>query len=231
MRTNEKGDAAFRDEQPAFPLINLTVTDSEGVNDFAVLELGRDTDAGAEKLRANDSKGWLYLHHNGDDYGILFRSEVIDYQPLWFEAVEAGTYTLEWETANGEFESLTLVDNITGVVTDMLANDSYVFEATPDQYKSRFKIVIGDYKDIEENEGDASTGSTTETFAYYANGEIHLVETCHGASLQIIDMTGRVILCKDASLSAISTTGLVPGVYVLRLTTDKGTKIQKMVIE
>ena len=53
---------------------------------------------------------------------------------------------------NAEFEALTLVDNITGVVTDMLAHGSYTFEATPEQYASRFRIVVGDYKDIEENE-------------------------------------------------------------------------------
>ena len=221
----------FRGEQPAFPLVNLTVTDDEGNADVAVLELGRDADRGAEKLRANTCKGWLYLHYDNDDYGILFRSEVEDYQPLWFEASEAGTYTMRWETANGEFESLTLVDNITGVVTDMLATDSYVFEANPDQYKSRFKIVIGDYKDIEENEGGASTSSATdEIFAYYANGEIHLVETQNFASLQIVDMMGRVILSRDG-VHTVSANGIVPGVYVLRLTTDKGTKIQKMVIE
>lgn len=230
MRTNSGTTTGIRENQPAFPLINFTVTDDEGVNDFAVLELGRDADAGAEKLRANDCKGWLYLRHNDEDYGILFRSEVEDYQPLWFEAEEEGIYTLSWGTANAEFESLTLVDNITGVTTDMLATDSYTFEVNPDQYASRFKVVIGDWKDVEENEGGASTGSAT--FAYYANGEIHLVETCQGASLQIIDMTGRVILCKDASnASAISTNGIAPGIYLLRLTTSKGTKTQKMVIE
>lgn len=220
----------FRDEQPAFPLVNLMVTDDEGNADVAVLELGRDTDEGAEKLRANTCKGWLYLHYDNDDYGILFRSEVDDYQPLWFEASEAGTYTLGWETANADFESLTLVDNITGIVTDMLANDSYVFEANPDQYVSRFKIVVGDYKDIDENE--ASEPVEGPSFAYYANGEIHLVEMQNFASLQIVDMLGRVILSRDAShASAISTTGMASGVYVLRLTTGKGTKIQKMVIE
>ena len=62
MRSNDGTGVHFRENQPAYPLINLTVTDDEGVNDFAVLELGRDTDEGAEKLRAKDSKGWLYLH-------------------------------------------------------------------------------------------------------------------------------------------------------------------------
>ena len=230
MRTNDGTTTGIRGEQPAYPLINLIVTDDEGVNDFAVLELGRDANAGAEKLRANDSKGWLYLRHGIDNYGILFRTEVEDYQPLWFEAEEEGSYTLTWETANAEFEALTLVDNITGAITDMLAHDSYTFEATPEQYASRFKIVIGDYKDIEEYEGGASTGSATAAFAYYANGEIYLAETSQGASLQIMDVTGRVIVSRDG-VHTVSTNGMTPGVYILRLTDGKETKTQKIVIE
>ena len=203
------------------------MTDDEGVNDFAVLELGRDNDEGAEKLRANDSKGWLYLHHGNENYGILFRSEVEDYQPLWFEADEAGTYTLSWETANAEFESLTLVDNLTGRVTDMLATSSYAFEADPSQYESRFKIVIGDWKDVEEHEDVASTGSGT--FAYQMGDEI-IVDG--EGRLEVVDMLGHVVVSRDASRSpGLSTAGMTPGVYVLRLNDGKGTKVQKMVIK
>jgi hypothetical protein len=227
MRTNDGAGVTFRDEQPAYPLINITVTDDEGVNDFAVLELDRNADAGAEKLRANDSKGWIYLRYNNEDYGILFRTGVENYQALWFEAEEEGTYTLSWETANAEFEALTLVDNITGVMTDMLTNDSYTFEATPDQYASRFKIVIGEYKDIEENEGDTST---TATFAFMMGDELVVNGEGH---LEIMDVTGRVL--QSTTLydfqNRVSKPTAAAGVYVLRLTDDKGTKVQKMVIE
>ncbi len=227
MRSNDANGATFRDEQPAYPLINLTVTDDEGVNDFAVLELGRDNDEGVEKLRANDSKGWLYLHHGNENYGILFRSEVEDYQPLWFEADEAGTYTLSWEPLNAEFESLTLVDNITGRVTDMLATSSYAFEADPSQYESRFKIVIGDWKDVEENEVPEPVEGPT--FAYQSGDEI--IVDGEGL-LEVVDMLGRVVVSRDASqASGLSTAGMTPGVYVLRLNDGKGTKVQKMVIK
>ena len=231
MRTNDGTGVTFREDQPAYPLINLKVTDNEGVNDFAVLELGRDTDAGAEKLRANDSKGWLYLRYNDENYGILFRSDA-DSQPLWFDATEAGTYTLGWETANGEFEALTLVDNITGMRTDMLARDNYVFEADPEQYASRFKIVIGEYKDIDEyNEDGPSTGSGTErTFAFMNNGT--LVVNGEG-SLEIMDVLGRVISVEDLhdSQNMVPMPQGAAGMYVLRLTCDGVTQVQKIVVE
>ena len=226
MRTNTAG-GGFREDQPAYPLINLMVNDNEGSTDLAILELGRDVNEGAEKLLVNDCKGWLYLHYNNEDYGVLFRDEVEDYQPLWFEAIEAGAYTLTWETANADFEALTLVDNITGTVTDMLARDSYVFEANPDQYASRFKIIIGDFKEIEEYD-DPSTD--LRTFAFQMGNT--LVVNGEGR-LEIIDMMGRIMGTEElhGSQSTMPMPQVAAGVYVLRLTDQNRTKTQKIVIE
>ena len=220
---------AFRDEeQPAYPLVNFLVHDSDGNGDVAVLELGRSNNEGALKMRLGDCTGRISLGYDGHEYGILFRTEVEEYQPLHFDATKAGTFTLEWNTANVEFEKLTLIDNIAGTTTDMLSHDSYTFEADPDQYTSRFKVVIGDYKDVDEFEEDGpSTGSGS--FAYYTDGEIRLAETQDFASLQIIDMLGRVIARRDAARH-ISTNGIAPGVYMLRLTNANGTRTQKIVI-
>jgi hypothetical protein len=216
--------------QPAFPLINLVVRDSEGNGDVAVLELDRANDEGAEKIRLSECKGLLSLGYEGRDYGILFRTEIEDYQPLRFEALEEGTFTLEWTTANGQFSELTLIDNIAGTTTDMLSRDSYSFEGNPDQYASRFKIVIGDYKDIEDHEGDGpSTGSGS--FAFMMGDE--LVVNGEGA-LFLYDVTGRLLM--QTSLHGSQTNIALPevsaGVYVLHLANDRnGMKTQKIILE
>ena len=227
MRSND-GTPNFRDDQPAYPLLNLTVTDADGDADVAVLELGRDADEGAEKLRSNTCKGWLYLHHHDDDYAILFRRAVEGYQPLWFEASEAGTYTLSWEAVNVEFESLTLVDNITGIEIDMLERDSYVFEAMPEQFASRFKIVVGDWKDVDEY-GDGSSASCG-AFAFVSGGS--LVVNGEGR-LEVVDVTGRVLATRELSgaQSVIGKPVAAAGVYLLRLTGKSGTKVQKIVMD
>ena len=50
-------------------------------------------------------------------------------------------------------------------------------------------------------------------------------------TLQVVDMMGRVVVCRDASnASAISTSGMAPGVYVLRLINGDNVKTQKIVI-
>ena len=227
MRSND-GSATFRGEQPTFPVINLMVTDGEGDNDMAVLELSREGNEGAEKLRANTCKGWLYLHHEGGDYAILFRDTVTDYQPLWFDADEAGTYTLSWNTANVAFDELTLVDNVTGTQTDMLQRDSYSFEADPEQYSSRFKLIIGTFKPIHGVEESAE--EETDTFAYVSNGM--LVVSGEG-QLEIIDMMGRTVRSEavHGTRNTVSMPQVTAGVYVLRLTSKGETRVQKIVVE
>jgi len=50
-------------------------------------------------------------------------------------------------------------------------------------------------------------------------------------TLQVVDMMGRVVVCRDASnASAISTSRMAPGVYVLRLINGDNVKTQKIVI-
>ena len=50
-------------------------------------------------------------------------------------------------------------------------------------------------------------------------------------TLQVVDMMGRVVVCRDASnASTISTSGMAPGVYVLRLINGDDVKTQKIVI-
>lgn len=216
-------------KQPAYPVINFVVNDSDGNADIAVLELGRTEDDGATKMRMNECKGMISLGYGNEEFGILFRTEVEDYQSLRFEATEEGTFTLTWNTANAEFDKLTLIDNITGTTTDMLDCDSYSFEATPDQYASRFKVVIGDYKGIDESGEDGpSTGSETCNFAFQQGDQ--LVVNGEG-ELQIVDMLGRVVMT-DQLIGSQSTTSLpkTAGVYVLRLTNTNGTRTQKMVI-
>ena len=55
-------------------------------------------------------------------------------------------------------------------------------------------------------------------------------DLCHDASLQIIDMMGRVIRCTDVARN-VSTTGMMPGVYVLRLICNDTVRTQKIVID
>ena len=109
---------------------------------------------------------------------------------------------------------------MTGNDVDLLQMPSYSFEAKTTDYASRFKLVFS------ANETDGpSTGSGT--FAFVSDGNI-IVDG--EGRLQMIDVTGRVIVSRDG-VHTVSTSGMAPGVYVLRLINGDDVKTQQMVIQ
>jgi hypothetical protein len=227
MRTNDPGEdfEGFRGEQNNYPLINFIMSDSNGNNEIAVLEVGRPENDGAKKLFVSTSNSFLYFRHDSEDFAILFRDLTMGSQPLYFEAKENGTFTLSWNTANANFSSLTLVDNITGVTTDMLANDSYTFEGNIDHYKSRFKVIFGRFTGIDED-----MDIDSESFAFF-DGSEWIVEG--QGSLTVTDMMGRTVYSTTLSneQNRVNLNGLSQGVYLMRIADSNNTMVQKIVVK
>ena len=223
MRTNT-ATTNFRGEQPTYPLINFILTDNEGNTDIAVLEVDRPENDGAKKLRLGSPAGRIYFRYNDQDLGVYFRNSEKDYQTLYFAAKEDGNFTLNWERANDSFSNLTLIDNITGVKTDMLTHDHYTFEGRTDDYTTRFKIVFGTINNEEEEED-----TTIETFAFFNDG--NLIVNGEGR-LDVIDVLGRIVY--SAELTDTQNTVSLPvnakGVCMLRLTNGDNVKVQKMFV-
>ena len=69
-------------------------------------------------------------------------------------------------------------------------------------------------------------------FAFFNGSEWVISDEglCHGATLQIIDVLGRVIRCTDVARN-VSTNGMMPGVYVLRLICGDEVRTQKIVVK
>ena len=162
----------------------------------------------------------IYIPQNGQNFAVAYANGQNE-MPLNFKAAKNGTYTLGFEVKDLELDYLHLIDNMTGADVDLLATPSYNFEGKTDDYESRFKLVFSNYEDANDD---------NVHFAYYAEGEIRLVETCHGASLQVVDMMGRVVLAGDA-MNRVPTAGMTAGVYVLRLINGEKVMTQKIVIE
>ncbi|MBR6879126.1 MAG: T9SS type A sorting domain-containing protein [Bacteroidales bacterium] len=212
------------EEQPAYPVVNLFVDNENGNRDMAVVELDRPEIGGARKLnnlRNANFKISAYLE--GQNYGLLFTPEGTERVPVHFQTVEDGTYTITWSMYNGNFSNLFLVDNKTGVRTDMLRNDSYTFSATADDYASRFYITyrvtgVDDY-----------TISDGEEFAFFDGSEWIINGEGY---LQVIDMTGRVLQAQQLSgnQSRVHINNVAAGVYVLQLNNGTKNMTQKIVI-
>ncbi len=143
-------------------------------------------------------------------------------QPVNFKAAENGTYTISVNTEDTELTYLHLIDNLTGADVDLLQTPEYTFKAKTSDYASRFRLMFST-----DDENGASTGSAT--FAFISNGNIIITGDVNGATLQVIDEMGHVLVCRDG-VHTVSTSGMTPGVYVLRLINGGSIKTQKIVV-
>ena len=149
-------------------------------------------------------------------------------QDIYFETAKNGTYTLTVsETLNSKlstlnFKYLHLIDNQTGADVDLLQTPSYSFKAKTMDDADRFRLVFvcGDSND------------DNKTFAFISNGNIIITADVEGATLQVIDVMGRVIVSREGDVSGnVSTSGMAAGTYILRLISGNSVMTQKIVIK
>ena len=216
-------------EQPAYPLVTLTVTDADSNSDYVTIELDRPEQGGGEKAKGlHTGDGILYTRLDGTDYHVAFTESGMQNAPVRFEAFNDGVFTLRWTTQNADFSYLHLIDNITGADVDCLTSDTYCFEGKTTDYASRFRLEF-DYTGIDEPSVPEPVEGPT-SFAFMMGDE--LVVNGEGI-LQVFDMTGRKVM--EQRVSGPQTMTRLPrlsaGVYILRMTGDKQVKTQKMVIK
>ena len=222
---DENGNSYFRKgAQIDYPLINLFAKDEAGALNYTIIEVGRPELGGAEKTEALKTTDFdLYAHYGQNDYKLLFTPEEAQRVAVFFNTKKDGTYTLSWDTQNGEFSFLHLIDNITGVEVDMLDNDHYTFEGLASDYASRFYILFNN-PNVEP--GGNGNGNGNGEIAYFdgygwiVNGE---------GVLELIDVTGRVLYREylAGDMNRIHLDNFKTGVYVLKL----GDMTQKIIIK
>ena len=212
------------EDQVNYPLVNLLVENEGGSRDLAVIELNRPELGGATKVQAMRNANFqIAASLHGKRYGILFTPENTEKVPVHFTTEEDGTFTLTWDTHNGDFTSLFLVDNMTGTITDMLRSDHYTFDAKTSDYASRFYLTYACTGVDEYNEGDGS-------FAFFDGSE--WVVNGKG-QLDIVDVTGRVLFSKRIAneQNRVNLNNVAPGVYMMRISDGKDTMVQKIVVK
>ena len=216
----------YRAERINYPLVNLFVADSDGVRETATAELGRPENGGALKIEGIQiGKCLLSISNQGQRYGIAFMEGHPDEVSVHFHATEDGNFTMRWNTHNGTFSYLHLIDNMTGVDIDCLSQSEYRFTARTTDYASRFKLKF-EFTGVEEDP-NASTGS--ENFAFFHQG--NLVVNGQGI-IELIDLNGRTLLTKQLndSQNLVTLIEVPEGLYLLRLVNDKNVKTQKIII-
>ena len=200
--------------------VNIDVMHNGANIDNAIVRFDEGRQLPKYQLFKNSTK--LYIPKNGKDYAIV-NSEAQGEMPVNFKAEENGTYSLNINTENVEMNYLHLVDNMTGMDVDLLQTPSYTFDATTNDYASRFRLVFS------ANDVDGpSTGSGT--FAFYSNGN-WVIGNEGEATLQVIDVNGRIVSNETINGSVNKTITATPGVYMFRLVNGNEVKTQKIVVK
>ena len=215
-------NSSFRDRKPNYPLVNLFLSSDQGCSDITVIEFERPEWGGAIKLpELRNGDGLFYGYHEGNRYAALFAQEGTTRVPLWFEAKEDDIFTLKWNTANGDFTSLYLIDNLKGIEYDMLVNDAYTFEGHKEDYYSRFYIVFN-VNDVEEHHEHSIAFFDGSQWVVTGEGE-----------LDFIDLQGRILWHGKLTggQTRVSFPVVAKGMYLLRLVNPDETKVQKIIVQ
>ena len=186
-----------------------------------------DESQGLVKFQLNPNHTKVYFTKGNKDYAVV-RSANEGEMPVSFKAEKSGSYTINVEAENVEMTYLHLIDNITGADVDLLQTPSYTFEASSSDYENRFRLVFN-ATGIEENDIEANT-----TFAYFNGSEwvINNPSTGSGdnATLQVVDMMGRVLSSQTLNGNANVTLNQPAGIYMLRLVNGENVMVQKVVV-
>ena len=194
-------------------------TRSNAVMDNAIVSFNEGERLG--KFYFGTQSANIYIPQGGKEYAIAY-SEGQGEMPINFKAKENGTYTISVNPENVEMAYLHLIDNVTGADVDLLQISNYTFTAKTTDYESRFRLAF--VANNAELDGD------DVNFAFFANGS-WIIANEGQATLQVIDLTGRVISSESINGSVAKVINHPAGIYMMRLINGNDVKTQKIVVK
>ena len=192
--------------------LEITVEGGSGA-DRAIAYLGQGV--GLDKMGGfTDQVPSLWIRNGNCDYAIAHVGDDSEMLDVCFGNRQEADFTMAVKVKGTNLVYLQLIDMVTGATVDLLQHPEYTFHATGSETEKRFKLVF---------KGNSAVDETVEEsqFAYVSDGKIVLVGVDEEATLQVFDMTGRIVSDK----------GVVPGVYVLRLMNGNAVRTQKIVVK
>ena len=196
--------------------INVMASNIYG-SDNVIINLAGQEDEGFTKLEnINKDIAEIYVENNGSKYGIFSFDEDINEVKLGFKASKTGTHIIRIN-ADGKYEYITLVDNITGVETDML-KDEYAFTVfSTNERRDRFTVKFCKKAEM-----------TNDNFVYQSGDEL-IIEG--NGSVQIIDVMGRVVYSdKLNETTRVNVSHLNKAAYIVRRIDGNNVNSQKIVV-
>ena len=197
--------------------LDLNLSNNRCVVDRAIVSFGGGQQLSKFMFRENSTK--VYIPMEGKDYAVV-SAEGMGEMPVNFKAEKSGSYTISAKGEEVNFTYLHLIDNMTGADIDLLATPSYSFDASTTDYESRFRLLFAT--------GSSEDGDTFGFVNGAGNLSIYGIEG--EATLQVMDVNGRVLSTETFSGSYEKSLNVAAGIYMLRLTNGDNVRVQKMVI-
>ena len=196
--------------------LNINLSQANTLADRAIVSFGSGMTLSKFQLNPKHTK--VYISQEGKDYAVVSASDKGE-MPVSFKAEKNGNYTLSFTNKEVTFSYLRLIDNMTGVETDLLETPNYTFNARTTDYANRFKLVF-------------ATGSNNDSdnFAFFNNGNL-VINNEGQATLQVVDVMGRILRSESINGCASISVKAAPGVYMLRLINGNDVKVQKVIIK
>jgi len=207
--------------QQAIAKTNIVLSGNKGkVLDNAIIRFDNGETLGKFYFGEQDAN--IYIPKGTEEYAIAYSNGQGE-MPLNFKANANGEYTITVNPENVEMAYLHLIDNMTGADIDLLQTPEYTFTAKTTDYESRFRLVFICTDANDDN------GSDNDNFAFFSNGQL-IVNNSGEATLQVIDITGRILSSETINGSVSKSINQPAGVYMLRLINGNDVKVQKMVV-
>ena len=197
--------------------ITIEVLENGTLQDRAYVRMYESENLSKFSLNKEGTK--IFIPQNGKNYAAVYAGEA-KVMPLCFTTTEGGIYTLSINAENMDCNYLHLIDNVTGADVDLLRTSTYSFNSNDGNYATRFKLVFA----------EEATNEIAESFAFISNGEL-MINNYGEATLQVMDITGRILSTENIQNCYSKSLNLSAGVYVVRLTNGVDVKTQKIVVE
>ena len=214
--------AAHEDEEPGIirsngSTMSIELTANGVLKDRVYVKAGEGENCIKFNLNENSTK--IFVPQNNKNYAIAY-TEGANVMPMCFTTKESGIYTMNFNTKNMNCSYLHLIDNVTGTDIDLFQTPSYTFNSSDSNYANRFKLVFN----------EEATNEIAESFAFISNGEL-MINNSGNATLQVMDITGRILSTENIQNCYSKSLNLSAGVYVVRLSNGNDVKAQKIVVE
>lgn len=142
--------------------------------------------------------------------------------PVGVKIGSTGSYTIAATEIN-DMPYATLEDTKTGIFAE-LAKDPYTFNFTLGEDEMRFKLH---FSALSVNEDEASDISI---YSYHKTAYINLKNQLKG-DIYIYNMAGQLITSQETACGLVSLGINAPGIYIVKVVSDKGTTTAKIFIQ